>query len=211
MRLLVIFAAIVLAAVALNQSDDTPQPVSPLLCPDCPGGVCPLPKTPSNADIGVYRQPTQILDDPVIAAAPVRAELTLLKRATTRNAGPVFGPNGWRIRLFLPPGKNQRDRGESIVSWFERDNWLREFAEAYGYQPVMTDDEQFLNWHSKGFKDDSITVVMVDKKQKVRYYAVGSEIPNNLADLRIALAEATYATTKLQRKAPECACEVGGK
>jgi hypothetical protein len=119
---------------------------------------------------------------------------------------PVFAANGWRVRLFFPPGNSYT--GQDLKEAFHRDHWLRDFGQEFGYQEVATDSYLYTPWEKK-VPADEVSLVVVAANNQIVYQATGNEIPAYLADLRIALGTALTPHKPMMTQ-KQCLCTLQG-
>lgn len=79
-----------------------------------------------------------------------------------KDTGLAVGANGWRLRVFYPPGE-----GEGITRLFTETPEFSAFAQNYGYTAFATDDPRFEVWRQAGYPTNKITVVLVNAKDRV--------------------------------------------
>lgn len=128
-------------------------------------------------------EPTQVLDDP----QPEQPQNLMAARGEARASEPdqpVVGPQGWRLRLFYPPGDK---RGDELKSIFE--HRLTAIAAKYGFEAMVTNDRRFDPWHHAGFPSNKLSLVLV-KADNVTPVYYDHNPPLDVAKLREALRTA---------------------
>jgi thioredoxin 1 len=130
-----------------------------------------------------------LLNKPVIIEQP-------LPPVPTDDVAPpikaVVADNGWRLRVFYPPG-----RGQEILDLFVTNPEFAEFGHRYGYDAYATNDIRFEAWRKEGYPTDEITIVLVDPKDRVVFRANGATSPSALiASLEDAASRSPFRRAK---------------
>jgi hypothetical protein len=79
---------------------------------------------------------------------------------------PVFGENGWRLRLLYPVGSG---RADDLRKLFLANDDLARFGKTYGYEAIPTSSYRFKCWEEKGYKADEISLVLVNADDSIVY------------------------------------------
>jgi thioredoxin 1 len=121
------------------------------------------------------------------AAAKVQVSpLRVVDEEPKHEPDPIFGPTGWRLRLFYPP---RSESGQRIADNFANDPKLAALAKQYGYQVVTTDMERFDDWRGLGYRKDQLTLVLVDPSGDIvlKQHSIAKDPQKILAELRAAI------------------------
>lgn len=132
------------------------------------------------------REPTQVLEEPKPEPKPeprrtFRSIVQLKDSGSSGNAiepeHPNVGADGWRLRLFYPPGNQQ---GAKLAEALGR---MTNVAAKYGFEADTTDSERFTkSWKPFGYPRDKVTIVLVRDNNDIAYYQ--HEFPADVKQMR---------------------------
>lgn len=162
-------------------------------CPDCKCVDCKCAKARPAAS-----QVAAVVSSPPEMPAPSRPPVAVsevAKVAATKPAPyrvdpdkPARGPDGWRLRLFYPPGSA---RGEAIRAKLSGMNAI---ATKYGFDSATTNEKMFSYWREQ-LRADEVTLVLVHPDNRIVYQAT-RDIPTDPIVLREELRDAARESWK---------------